>query len=172
MEVVEAVSDVWGQDRVGVRLSPLGSFNDMGDDNPETTFGYIAEKLNSGALAYLHVVNPAAAAIEKGNEPEPGAKRMLELMREKYRGTLIIAGGFDHDTAEDWLRQGKADLIAFGRKFLANPDLPERFRSRASLNADDPSTYYGGGAKGYTDYPTLAQQRGEEPHPCVDERWR
>ena len=72
----------------------------------------------------------------------------------------------------DFDRQGKADLIAFGRKFLANPDLPERFRSGASLNADDPSTYYGGGAKGYTDYPTLARERGEEPHPCVDERWR
>jgi N-ethylmaleimide reductase len=66
----------------------------------------------------------------------------------------------------------ECDLIAFGRKFLANPDLPERFRSGASLNADDPSTYYGGGAKGYTDYPTLARERGEEPHPCVDERWR
>jgi N-ethylmaleimide reductase len=171
-EVVEAVSDVWGQDRVGVRLSPLGTFNDMGDDDPETTFGHIAEKLNGGALAYLHIVNPAVAAIEKGIEPDPGALRMLELMRERYRGTLIIAGGFDHDTAEGWLRLRKADLIAFGRKLLANPDLPERFRSGASLNADDPSTYYGGGAKGYTDYPTLARERGEEPHPCVDERWR
>jgi N-ethylmaleimide reductase len=97
---------------------------------------------------------------------------MLELIRERYRGTLIIAGGFDQETADAWLQQGKADLVAFGRKFLANPDLPERFRSGASLNADDPSTYYGGGAKGYTDYPTLARERGEEPHPCVDERWR
>jgi N-ethylmaleimide reductase len=170
MEVVEAVSDVWGH--VGVRLSPLGTFNDMGDDDPETTFGHVAEKLNRRALAYLHIVNPAVAATEKGIEPDPGALRMLELMRERYRGTLIIAGGFDHDTAEGWLQQGKADLIAFGRKFLANPDLPERFRSGASLNTDDPSTYYGGGAKGYTDYPTLARERGEEPHPCVDERWR
>ena len=173
IDVVEAVSDVWGQDHVGVRLSPLGPFNDMGDDDPETTFGRVAEKLNGGALAYLHIVNPAiVGAIEKGIEPDPGALRMLELMRERYRGTLIIAGGFDQQTAEAWLRQGKADLIAFGRKFLANPDLPERFRSHASLNADDPSTYYGGGAKGYTDYPTLARERGEEPHPCVDERWR
>jgi N-ethylmaleimide reductase len=172
MEVVEAVSDVWGQDRVGVRLSPLGTFNDMGDDDPEITFGYIAENLNWGALAYLHIVNPAVGAIEKGIEPNPGAQRMLVLLREKYRGTLIVAGGFDHDTAEAWLRQRKADLIAFGRKFLANPDLPQRFRSRASLNADDPSTYYGGRAKGYTDYSTLARERGEEPHPCIDERWR
>ena len=172
IDVVEAVSDVWGQDRVGVRLSPLGTFNDMGDDDPETTFGSVAEKLNGGALAYLHIVNPAVAAFEKGIEPDPGALRVLELLRERYGGTLIIAGGFDHDTAEGWLRRDKADLIAFGRKFLANPDLPERFRSHASLNADDPSSYYGGGAKGYTDYPTLARERGEEPHPCVDERWR
>jgi N-ethylmaleimide reductase len=97
---------------------------------------------------------------------------MINLMREKYQGTLIVAGGFDEDTAEGWLEQGVANLIAFGRKFLANPDLPERFRLRAPLNADDPSTYYGGGAKGYVDYLTLAQERGEEPTPCVDERWR
>jgi N-ethylmaleimide reductase len=82
---------------------------------------------------------------------------MLELIRERYRGTLIMAGGFDHDTGEAWLQQGKAELIAFGRKFLANPDLPERFRSGASLNADDPSTYYGGGAKGI---PTIAPLPG------------
>jgi N-ethylmaleimide reductase len=173
IDVVEAVSDVWGQDRIGVRLSPLGTFNDMGDDDPETTFSTIAKTLGEHNLAYLHIINPAiVGAIEKGIEPDPGARRMLELMRERYRGTLIIAGGFDQGTADAWLLQGKADLIAFGRKFLANPDLPERFRSGASLNADDPSTYYGGGAKGYTDYPTLARERGEEPHPCVDERWR
>ena len=173
MEVVEAVSEIWGPDRVGIRLSPLGTFNDMRDDEPEATFSTIAKTLGDHSLAYLHIINPAiVGAIEKGIEPDPGALRMLELMRERYRGTLIIAGGFDHETAEAWLRQGKVDLIAFGRKFLANPDLPERFRSGASLNADDPTTYYGGGAKGYTDYPTLARERGEEPHPCVDERWR
>ncbi|MGH8471377.1 MAG: alkene reductase [Gammaproteobacteria bacterium] len=154
MEVIEAVSEVWDADRVGVRLSPLGTFNDISDDDPETTFGYIAKKLSDYGLAYLHLVNPAVAAIEQGTEPDPHATRMLDLLREKYRGTLILAGGFDQDTAEAWLEQGRADLIAFGRKFIANPDLPERFRSRAPLNADDPSTYYGGGAKGYTDYPT------------------
>lgn len=172
LQVVDAVCAIWGGDRVGVRLSPLGTFNDVGDDDPEATFGYIAEGLNDHNLAYLHVINPGAAAMEKGGEPDSRALRMLDLMREKYRGTLILAGGLDHDSAEEWLGQGKADLIAFGRKFLANPDLPERFRSRIPLNADDPSTYYGGGAKGYTDYPSLAQERGEQPEPCVDERWR
>jgi N-ethylmaleimide reductase len=176
MEVTEAVTEVWDPDRVGVRLSPLGTFNDMGDDNPEETFGYIAEKLNAYGLAYLHIVNPALAETEKGKElsttaPTSG-QRMLDLIRRKYTNTLVIAGGFNHETAEQWLQQGRADLIAFGRKFISNPDLPERFRRGAALNPDDPSTYYGGGAKGYTDYPSLAQERGEEPKPSLDESWR
>jgi N-ethylmaleimide reductase len=172
MEVVEVVGGIFGPERVGVRLSPLGTFNDIGDDQPELTFGHIAEKLNDYKLAYLHVINPAAAAVEKKLQPPPEAMRMVDLIRNKYRGLLMLAGGFDHDTAEEWLERGKADLIAFGRKFLANPDLPERFRQRAELNPDDPSTYYGGGAKGYTDYPTLPQLRGQAPKPVVDESWR
>jgi N-ethylmaleimide reductase len=173
LEVVEAVSAVWGSDRVGVRLSPVGTFNDVSDDDPEMTFGWIAEKLNDYRLAYLHLVNPGLAAIEKGMEPDSQAKRMINVMRQRYRGALILCGGFDRDTAEACLEQGKADAIALGRKFIANPDLPERFRLRAPLNPDEPTTYYGGGPKGYIDYPTLAQQeRGEQPKACVDENWR
>ena len=97
--------------------------------------------------------------------------RPLPLTRSRARrGTLILAGGLD--TAEAWLEQGKADVIAFGRKFIANPDLPERFRSRAPSMPTIRSLNYGGGAKGYTDYPTLAQERSEQPKPCVDNRWR
>jgi N-ethylmaleimide reductase len=172
IEVVEAVSGVWGPERVGVRLSPLGSFNDIGDDDPETTFGSIAERLNDCGLAYLHLVNPATADLDAGRVPNPRALKMVELLRQKYRGKLMIAGGFDRETAEQWLRERRADLIAFGRKFIANPDLPRRLREGAPLNRDDPASYYGGGDKGYTDYPTLAQQMGEEPSPCVDRRWR
>ena len=172
LEVVEAVKGVWGGDRVGVRLSPLGTFNDIGDLDPETTFGTIAEQLSAQGLAYLHLVNPATADLDQGREPNPRALALLDLMRAKYRGTLMLAGGFDRDSAEAWLQEGRADIIAFGRKFLANPDLPRRLRERAPLNADDPTTYYGGGAKGYTDYPTLEQERGEAPKPCVDDRWR
>jgi N-ethylmaleimide reductase len=172
LEVVEAIVEVWQPDRVGVRLSPLGVANDIRDDDPEATFGFVADKLSACRLAYLHLVNPALASIKQGAEPDARSLRMIELLREKYRGTLIMAGGFDLDTAEAWLRQGKADLIAFGRKFLANLELPERFRLRAPLHADDRPTSYGGGAKGYTGYPTLAQVRGEEPKPCVGESWR
>ncbi len=172
LEVVEAVCEVWGADRVGVRLSPRGTFNDIHDDDPETTFGYIASQLNEFRLAYLHVVNPDAAALERGEEPNPDALRILALMREKYHGALMLAGGFAHYSAEAWLQADRADLIAFGRKFISNPDLPERLRVGAPLHADDPATYYGGGAKGYTDYPTLAQERGEQPKACVDQRWR
>ena len=172
LEVVEAVSAIWSADRVGVRLSPMGAVNDISDSDPEKTFGCIEKRLNDYRLAYLHIVNPIMMAMEKGTDPDPRALRMIDLTRKKYHGTLIFAGGFDHDSAEAWLREGKADLIAFGRKFLANPDLPERFRRRAPLNADDPKTYYGGGMIGYVDYLTLAQQRGEAPKPCVDERWR
>jgi N-ethylmaleimide reductase len=107
MEVVEAVSNVWGQDRVGVRLSPLGTFNDMGDDDPETTFGHVAEKLNGGALAYLHIVNPAVAAIEKGIEPDPGALRMLELIRGE--------GGSDRLRAQVFGQSRLAGTVSLGR---------------------------------------------------------
>jgi N-ethylmaleimide reductase len=175
LEVVEAVSEVWEPDRVGVRLSPLGTFNDIHDDDPETTFGTAAARLSDYGLAYLHIVNPAMAALENHSSPEPTALRMVELLREKYRGTLILAGGFDRETAESWLQQGKADLIAFGRKFLANPDLPERFRLRAPLNPDDQSTYYGGGAKGYTDYASLARNGASSRNPAWmtggDDEW-
>ncbi|MDB5840697.1 MAG: NADH:flavin oxidoreductase [Herminiimonas sp.] len=172
LEVVRAVSQVWGKDRVGTRLSPLGSFNDVGDDDPQSTFSYVVDKLSDFGLGYLHVINPAAAAVEKQTRPDPAALEMLALIRGKFHGPLMLAGGFNRDTAEAWLAHGKADVIAFGREFIANPDLPERFRIGAHINLPDPSTYYGGGAKGYTDYPTLAQERGEAPKPVVDESWR
>lgn len=172
MEVVDAVATVWNNDRVGVRLSPMGRANDISDDDPIATFAHIARTLSDRKLAYLHLVNPLLATMQDGTEPDMRPIELLRTMREAYRGLLMIAGGFDQDTAEAWLGQGRADVIAFGRKFIANPDLPERFRQRAPLNSDDPTTYYGGGEKGYTDYPSLAHERGEQPKPCVDVRWR
>jgi N-ethylmaleimide reductase len=171
-EIVEALTSVWGPDRIGVRISPMGKLNDIHDDNPETTFGFVAERLSEYNLAYLHMVNPALEQMQSAKEPDPRALGMAKLIRSKFRGTLVVAGGFDAESGARWLREGRADLIAFGRKFLANPDLPERLRLGAALNADDPGTYYGGGEKGYTDYPSLAQDRGEQPKACVDQSWR
>jgi N-ethylmaleimide reductase len=171
-EVAEALMPIWGPDRIGVRISPLGKLNDIHDDNPEATFGCIAERLSDYGLAYLHIVNPAMDQMQSGQQPEPRALGMAEMIRKKYKGTLIVAGGFQADTAERWLQEGRADLIAFGRKFIANPDLPERLRAGGPFNVDDPTTYYGGGEKGYTDYPSLAQDRGEQPKACVDQSWR
>jgi N-ethylmaleimide reductase len=171
-EVAEALMPIWGPDRIGVRISPLGKLNDIHDDNPEATFGCIAERLSDYGLAYLHIVNPAMEQMQSGQQPEPRALGMAEMIRKKYKGTLIVAGGFQADTAEQWLQEGRADLIAFGRKFIANPDLPERLRAGGPFNVDDPTTYYGGGEKGYTDYPSLAQDRGEQPKACVDQSWR
>ena len=171
-EIAEALIPIFGADRIGVRLSPMGKMNDIADDDPYATFGYVAERLSDYRLAYLHIVNPALEQLQKGEAPDPAALRMIDLIRQKYEGTMILAGGFDRDSATRWLREGRANLIAFGRKFLANPDLPERLRIAATLNADDPTTYYGGGAKGYTDYPSLAQERGEQPEACVDQNWR
>jgi N-ethylmaleimide reductase len=172
LEVVDAVVGVWGADRVGVRLSPLGTFNDISDDDPEATHGHAVDRLNDFKLAYLHLINPGAAEVEKHQEPAPRALDMVLMLRRKWSGTLMIAGGFDRETAAQWLNEGRTDVVAFGRKFIANPDLPERFRIGAPLNRDDPTTYYGGGAHGYTDYPSLAQERGEQPKACIDSSWR
>jgi len=170
LEVVDAVAAVWGGDRVGVRLSPLGTFNGMSDTAPEETFVYAAERLAERGLAYLHLVRPGDGRIVAADDR---ADRMMRLLRQAYPGTLLVCGDFDAAQSEAWLQQGRADAIVFGRKFLANPDLPARLRDGAELNADDPATYYGGGELGYVDYPTLAQARGEEPpSTCVDERWR
>ena len=171
-EIAEALTPIWGPDRIGVRISPLGKMNDIHDDNPEATFGYIAERLSDYGFAYLHMVNPGMEQMQNGKQPDPRALSMAKMIRKKFKGTLIVAGGFEAETAMRWLREGQADLIAFGRKFIANPDLPERLRAGGPFNVDDPTTYYGGGGKGYTDYPSLAQDRGEQPKACVDQSWR
>ncbi|MGZ8243770.1 alkene reductase [Methylomagnum sp.] len=166
LEVVEAVCEVWGSAQVGVRLSPLGTFGDMADADPEALFGYVAERLNDFGLAYLHLVDSTHVAGNTTRDtPEPRAEALVKLIRERYQGTLIVCGGYDQARAEAALSEGQADLVAFGRPFIANPDLPERLRENAPLNTPDPNTFYGGGAKGYVDYPTLKQARGEAATP-------
>ncbi|HVT55834.1 MAG TPA: alkene reductase [Xanthobacteraceae bacterium] len=145
LEVADAVTSVWGKDRVGYRISPNGTFNSMSDSDPVATFSYLAEQLSRRGIGYLHAVDPLA----------DGANRISPLLRGIFKGTYIVNGGFDATSAEDALERKAADLVAFGVPFLANPDLPVRYRDKAALNVPDQNTFYQGEAKGYTDYPAL-----------------
>jgi len=151
LEVTQAVTEVWGAGRVGVRLSPSGTFNDMHDSDPLATFGYAAEALNRFGLAYLHLIEVVEADLRHGGTEVP-----TSYLRDRFTGTLIVNGGYDLDKSNAVLSSHKADLVAFGTLFIANPDLPQRFALNAPLNPADPSTFYGGGEKGYIDYPFLA----------------
>jgi N-ethylmaleimide reductase len=147
-EVTEAVAEIWGANRVGVRLSPSGTFNDMQDSQPLATFGYAAEVLNRFGLAYLHIIEVMEADLRHGGTEVP-----TSYLRDRFTGTLMVNGGYDRDRGDAVLAQGGADLVSFGTLFLANPDLPQRFVQNLPLNQADPTTFYGGGEEGYTDYP-------------------
>jgi N-ethylmaleimide reductase len=152
LEITQAAISVWGADRVGVRIAPSGTYGSMSDSDPVATFGYLARELNRLGIAYLHVVEPRIKGIEeiaKGQAPIAA-----QHLRQKFSRTLIAAGGFTGESAAAIVAAGDADLVAFGRHFIANPDLPERLRRRLPLNRYDRSTFYGGDARGYTDYPT------------------
>mgnify|MGYP003392341636 CR=1 FL=1 len=150
LEVIAAVTSVCGAERVGVRLSPSGTFNDMTDSDPETFFVYLLGKLNPLGLAYLHIVDALESDIRHGANVID-----LDVIRKAYHGTLIVCGGYDQARAGEALAQGRADAVAFGQLYIANPDLAERFKLNAPLNEPAPATFYGGNEKGYTDYPAL-----------------
>lgn len=156
LEVVQAVTEEVGAERVAVRLTPMGRFMGMGDDTPEQTFGYIASRLNEWNLAYLHLVEPmmVGTVLDESNDPRWDA--IIKQLRADFHGVLMLAGGYTAETAERAIAQGRADLIAFGRPFIANPDLPARLRGRTELNPADGNSFFGGDAKGYIDYPALA----------------
>jgi N-ethylmaleimide reductase len=150
LEVTDAVTQVWGGDRVGIRFSPGGIFNDMYDSNPLATFSHVLHELNRYQLAYAHLIVSTEDDLKHGAVPVP-----LAALRQEFKGPLIAANGFTRATATQALTEDLADAVAFGRLFIANPDLPERFRSNAPLNLPDETTFYGGTQKGYTDYPAL-----------------
>jgi N-ethylmaleimide reductase len=156
LEVVEAVLGVWDADRVGLRVSPGGTFNDLLDANPAETFTTLASALNRYGLAYLHVVETSQSNAPKGL----GAISPTALLRPVWRGTMVSNGEYTRASGEAAIAAGRADVIAYGRAFLANPDLVERFRVGAPLNVADQKTFYGGGAEGYTDYPVLEPAAG------------
>jgi N-ethylmaleimide reductase len=156
LEVVEAVTSVWGGDRVGVRLGPSGSWAGMSDSDPEALFGYVAEQLNRFSLAYLHIIEPRIVGAEAPVEGKPPVA--AAQLRKIFAGTIIVAGGFDRQGAEEIVERGDADLVAFGRHFSANPDLAERLRRDLPLNAYDRDTFWGGDHRGYTDFPTYDEK--------------
>ena len=147
IEVLTAVIAAIGADRVGLRLSPLNSYNGMKDSDPLALIGFLCEKLNVFKLAYLHVMRADFFGVQKAD--------VMTLARETYKGVLIGNMGYTADEAEAAVAAGKLDAVAFGTAFLANPDLPARIKAKAALNAPDAATFYTPGAKGYTDYPTL-----------------
>ena len=152
VEVATAVAGAVGAGRVGVRLSPTSGFNDMSDADPVATFTAAAAALRPLGLAYLHVIEPIG---ESWRTPVPAGARITPALKAAFGGPLMANGGYLADSATAVLERGEADLVSFGTSFLANPDLPERLRSGAPLNAPDPASFYGGDARGYIDYPVL-----------------
>ena len=155
LEVVNAVANEIGAERVGVRMTPQGRFMGMGDDTPNQTFGYIAQALNQFNIAYLHLVEPRMINFERDESFDYGEDDIIEVMREQFDGNIILAGGYDKANAEKALESGRGDAIAFGRAFIANPDLPRRYKEALPLNEPDYDKFYGGDEAGYIDYPAL-----------------
>ena len=149
LEVAKAVSAEAGADRTGIRISPVTPANDISDSDPQPLFDHIVDHLNALNLVYLHVIEGATGG------PRDNAAFDYASLRKRFNGAYMANNGYDFELASKVLAAGAADLIAFGKPFIANPDLVERLRRGAPLNAPDKATFYGGGAKGYTDYPAL-----------------
>ena len=152
LEVTRKVIAAVGADRTGYRISPSSTFNEMRDSNPREMFGALSRELSNLKLAYLHVVEQNAKDVKHGGEDDVAAS----FFRDTFKQTIIANGGYTFERGESTLESGDADAIAFGTAFLANPDLPERFRRRETLNDAVPATFYTGAERGYTDYPSLA----------------
>jgi N-ethylmaleimide reductase len=148
-EVVTEVVKVWSADRVGIRLSPFASVNDSGEADPQTLYTYVLSELAKFDLAYVHLIEARDATGENPHTPQ------FDALRKLWPNALIAASGFKPESALAAVQAGRADAVAFGRWFIANPDLPERIKRGAPLNPYDRTTFYGGTEKGYTDYPAL-----------------
>ena len=147
LEVVDAAVSVWGGGRVGLRISPLNSYNGMVDTDPLFLANWLATKLNDSDLAYLHVMRGDFFQEQTGD--------VMAVVRSAFRGVLIGNMGYGAEEAEEAIASGQIDAVAFGTSFLANPDLPARFLAKSELNTPDESRFYSSGPAGYTDYPTL-----------------
>ena len=151
-EIIAGVADEIGSERIGIRLSPTGTFGDITDDNPAETFGTLVKGLDSTSLAYLHMVEGFA------DDQTQQDQRILDHVRSQWTGTYIANGNYDAHSGAQAIESGHAHAIAYGRSYIANPDLPERFAAGAPLNQRDHDSFYGGNEKGYTDYPFMAPE--------------
>ena len=153
LETAAQVAAAIGKERLGVRLSPYGVYNDQPlYESIDETYAYLARELNQLGIVYLHLLNGGAP------DTQTAIRRLFAAVRKTFAGTIILCGNYDRNGAEAELESGLADLVAFGRPFVSNPDLPERLRSGAELAAPDPSTFFAGGDQGYLDYPVLEVQ--------------
>jgi N-ethylmaleimide reductase len=155
LEVVDGVADDIGKDRVAVRLSPHGNLGGLRDSDTVPHFAYVIGELSKRGLAYLHLIEPRASSVGLADDASVDSADNASLFRHLFDGPMITAGGYSAEMGVAAIKAGLADAVAFGRMFIANPDLPQRILSGATLNAFDRSTSYGGGAHGYTDYPFL-----------------
>ncbi|MDO8978090.1 MAG: alkene reductase [Afipia sp.] len=156
LEVSRAVASEAGADRTGIRISPVTPANDISDSNPQPLFDHIVDQLNALKLVYIHVIEGATGG------PRDIAPFDYDSLRKRFSGAYIANNGYDFKLATEVLEKNKADLIAFGKPFISNPDLVERLKLGAPLNDFDKATFYGGNAKGYTDYPVLGRQAAAE----------
>ena len=153
MEVTQAVIEVWGANRVGVRLSPYGVANDSGEPDPMPLYTHAVTSLDPLGLAYLHFIEPRSSGAGRAEVNHQNVPSAMVLFRPLWNGVLISAGGFSGETAEAAISAGHADAIAFGRIFISNPDLPRRLQHGFPLTPYNRATFYGGDEAGYTDYP-------------------
>lgn len=153
LEIIDAVISVWGSDRVGVRLSPYGTFNDMRDSDPIALFAYVFKQLSARQVAYVHVIEPRSSTAGGSEGVIENVPDTAQLFRSVFHGAFISAGGYNAESAKDVVANGLADAVAFGRFFISNPDLPAKIKMGVPFTPYDRSTFYGGGEKGYTDYP-------------------
>jgi N-ethylmaleimide reductase len=158
LEVVDAAISVMGKDRVGIKLAPHAMGDGIFDANPVETFGYAAEQLGKRGIAYITLVEGPG----ERHRPDDKVPALMGVFRKAFGGALIVNGGYGRESAEDIVASGKADLVSFAIPYISNPDLVERFAANAPLNAGDEATFHSGGAKGYVDYPTLAEARAAE----------
>jgi N-ethylmaleimide reductase len=153
-QILNRVTTVFDSSKVGVRLSPYGTFGDIAEADPIGLFTYVIEALNHHQIAYLHLIEPRSTSAGADDKVATEAPNTSSIFRTVYKGLLISAGGFDRESGEEAIKSQQSDAIAYGRLYISNPDLVERFAKNIPLTPYDRKTFYGGNELGYTDYPS------------------